>query len=93
MAPPRRMQVQYMLVPVVQMFGDFTRSRRDGLWWPSGDGGCVQILPRIPAENRGPLMHRYHIPDVFLYLIYIYIYIYQLEPHKAVAEVSKIGNL
>ena len=50
------------------------------------------------VENM-ELKHRFTLLN--LYIIYVYIYIfnytvyisYQLEPHKAVAEVSKIGNL
>ena len=30
---------------------------------------------------------------MYTYIYILYIYIHQLEPHKAVAEVSKIGNL
>ena len=48
-------------------------------------------IPRDPKilQNMSP----FHIYlSIYHIYIYIYIHIYQYVPHKAVAEVSKIGN-
>ena len=68
MAPARIMRVQGMVVPVQQYIGEFTR-RRDGLFRPMG--GLEPLVRESRAQHQGPLMHRYHIPEVFLYVIHI----------------------